>query len=279
MNIIEAILLGILQGLTEFLPISSSGHLAIAQQIFTIEEADVAFDVMLHLGTLIAVLVYYRQDVLRLVSEFFLLISGWFRGQRPKLLDPDRPYRILMVMVVIATIPTAIIGLLLKDMFVSIFSRLNIVGFALIITGILLWLSNRIFGNRKKPENMSVSDAVWVGIVQSIAMVPGISRSGSTIFAGLLRGFTPELATRFSFLLSIPAILGAVVLEGKDIFSNASTFHDILPVTGGFFAAAVSGYLAIRVLITLLHKKKFNYFAYYCWGVGALVLIYTLLPI
>ena len=121
MNIIEAILLGILQGLTEFLPISSSGHLAIAQQIFNIEEADVAFDVMLHLGTLIAVLVYYRQDVLRLVSEFFLLISGWFRGQRPKLLDPDRPYRILMVMVVIATIPTAIIGLLLKDMFVSIF--------------------------------------------------------------------------------------------------------------------------------------------------------------
>ena len=223
MNIIEAILLGILQGLTEFLPISSSGHLAIAQQIFNIEEADVAFDVMLHLGTLIAVLVYYRQDVLRLVSEFFLLISGWFRGQRPKLLDPDRPYRILMVMVVIATIPTAIIGLLLKDMFVSIFSRLNIVGFALIITGILLWLSNRIFGNRKKPENMSVSDAVWVGIVQSIAMVPGFPVR-VLLFCRTVKRFTPELATRFSFLLSIPAILGAVVLEGKDIFSNASHF-------------------------------------------------------
>jgi len=279
LKIIEAILLGILQGLTEFLPISSSGHLAIVQQIFGIEEADVAFDVMLHLGTLVAVLVYYRKDVLHLLREFFLLITDWLKGRRPKLLDPDRPYRILMVMVVIATIPTAIIGLVLKDLFISLFNRINIVGYALIVTGILLWLSNRILGNRKTAQDMSVFDALWIGIVQSVAIIPGISRSGSTIFAGLVRGFTPELATRFSFLLSIPAILGAMVLEGKDVLTAASTFNDLIPVAMGFFAAAISGYIAIRVLLTLLHRKKFNYFAYYCWGIAAFIIVYTLLPV
>ena len=276
MRIIEAIILGIIQGLTEFLPISSSGHLVIFQQFFNIQEADVAFDVMLHLGTLIAVLIYYRKDVLELISEFILLIGSWIRGERPKLLEPDRPYRILMIMVILATIPTALIGLLFKDIFVKLFNHMNVVGYALIVTGILLWISNRFVGNRKKAENMTILDALTVGIVQSVAMIPGISRSGSTIFAGLFKGFTPEFAARFSFLLSIPAILGAVVLEGKDVLSSASTFHDFLSVASGFLAAAISGYIAIRILITLLNRKKFNYFAYYCWGVGAFIVIYTM---
>ncbi len=275
MSFLYAILLGILQGLTEFLPISSSGHLVIAQQIFGIEEADMAFDIILHLGTLVAVLAYYWKDILQLIGEFFTLISQLFKGEKPKLLDPHRPYRILLVMVVVATIPTALIGFLFKDLFVKLFGGIYIVGYALVITGVLLWVSNGIIEGKKRAQNITLLDATTVGLLQGLAITPGISRSGSTIFAGLLRGFNRELATRFSFLLSIPAILGAVILEGKEIFKSQVAIANILPILAGFLAAAISGYFAIHILIRLLQKKKLNYFAYYCWAVGLLTILYS----
>lgn len=275
LDLFYAILLGILQGLTEFLPISSSGHLVIAQDIFNIQEADLAFDVILHLGTLVAVLVYYRQDVLKLVGEFFILIGDFVRGKKPRLLDYSRPYRVLMVMIIIATIPTAIIGLAFNDLFSRLFESADFVGYALIITGILLWIANGMVSGRKNIKSMTAGDALTVGLVQGLAITPGISRSGSTIFAGLIRGLDRELATRFSFLLSIPAILGALVVEGKDVFENASALHDVIPVLVGFIAAAVSGYLAIHFLISALQKRKLNYFSYYCWAVGILTILYT----
>ncbi len=275
MDFLYAILLGILQGLTEFLPISSSGHLVIAQDVFNIQEADLAFDIILHMGTLLAVLIYYWRDVLNLISEFFILIGDFIMGKKPKLLDYSRPYRVLMVMIIIATIPTAIIGLIFNDLFSQLFETADFVGYALIVTGILLWIANGIVSGRKNLKNMTAWDAVTVGLVQGLAITPGISRSGSTIFAGLIRGLNRELATRFSFLLSIPAILGAVVVEGKDVFESASTIHDVMPVLAGFVAAAVSGYLAIHFLISVLQKKKLNYFSYYCWALGILAILYT----
>lgn len=275
MDLLYAILLGILQGLTEFLPISSSGHLVIAQDIFNIQEADLAFDVILHVGTLVAVLVYYWRDVLNLISEFFILIGDFIKGKKPRLLDHSRPYRVLMIMIIIATIPTAIIGLVFDDLFSRLFESADFVGYALIVTGILLWIANSMVSGRKNIKNMTAWDAVTVGLVQGLAITPGISRSGSTIFAGLVRGLNRELATRFSFLLSIPAILGAVVLEGKDVFESASTVHEVVPVLAGFIAAAVSGYLAIHFLISVLQKKKLNYFSYYCWALGLMTILYT----
>jgi len=275
LDLLYAILLGILQGLTEFLPISSSGHLVIAQDIFNIQEADLAFDVILHVGTLVAVLVYYWRDVLNLISEFFILIGDFIKGKKPRLLDHSRPYRVLMIMIIIATIPTAIIGLVFDDLFSRLFESADFVGYALIVTGILLWIANSMVSGRKNIKNMTAWDAVTVGLVQGLAITPGISRSGSTIFAGLVRGLNRELATRFSFLLSIPAILGAVVLEGKDVFESASTVHEVVPVLAGFIAAAVSGYLAIHFLISVLQKKKLNYFSYYCWALGLMTILYT----
>lgn len=275
MNLIYAILLGILQGITEFLPISSSGHLVIAQQVFNVEEADVAFNVILHLGTLMAVLAYYWKDVLNLINEFILLLSEFIKGKKPKLFDSSKPYRILVVMIIIATLPTAAIGFIFKDLFVRLFETINFVGYALIITGILMWLSNRMVSGNKKLESMSTLDSITVGVAQGLALIPGISRSGSTIFAGLTRGLTRELATRFSFLLSIPAILGAVVLEGKNAFKGASAIHDVLPVLAGFVAAAVSGYFAIYLLISAFHKRKLHYFSYYCWIVGIFTILYS----
>ncbi|MBM7581465.1 undecaprenyl-diphosphatase [Caldicoprobacter guelmensis] len=275
MSLLYAIFLGILQGLTEFLPISSSGHLVIAQEVFKIEGASLAFDVILHVGTLVAVLIYYWRDVLSLISEFFVLIGDYIRGKNPKLLDHSRPYRVLMVMIIIATIPTALIGIIFNDLFSRLFETADFVGFELIVTGILLWIANGIVGGRKDLKNMTPLDAVTVGLMQGLAITPGISRSGATIFGGLIRGLSRELATRFSFLLSIPAILGAVVLEGKDAFESASAIHEVMPVLAGFLAAAVSGYLAIHLLISALQKKKLNYFSYYCWGLGILTIIYT----
>lgn len=275
LDLLYAILLGILQGLTEFLPISSSGHLVIAQDIFNIQGADLAFDVILHLGTLVAVLIYYWQDVLNLISEFFILIGDFIKGKRPKLLDYSRPYRVLMVMIIIATVPTAIIGLVFNDLFSRLFETADFVGYALIVTGILLWIANGIVSGRKDIKHMTAGDAITVGLIQGLAITPGISRSGSTIFAGLIRGLNRELATRFSFLLSIPAILGAVVVEGKDVFESASALHEVMPVLAGFVAAAVSGYLAISFLISVLQKRKLNYFSYYCWAVGILSILYT----
>ncbi len=275
MNLLYAILLGILQGLTEFLPISSSGHLVIAQEVFNIEEADLAFDVILHLGTLVAVLIYYWRDVLNLISEFFILIGDYIRGKKPKLLDYSRPYRVLMIMIIIATIPTAVIGLVFKDLFSQLFETADFVGYDLIVNGIFLWIANGIVSGRKDLKSMTAWDAVTVGLMQGLAITPGISRSGSTIFAGLIRGLNRELVTRFSFLLSIPAILGAVVLEGKDAFESASSIHEVMPVMAGFAAAAVSGYLAIHLLISALQNKKLIYFSYYCWALGILTILYT----
>lgn len=273
MSFVYAIFMGILQGLTEFLPVSSSGHLVLLQQILGFEEMGLGFNIILHIGTLIAVVIYYRDDLFLLIKEFFSLCNDILltRG-KPNLKANE--HRLLLVMLIIAILPTAAIGFVFNDLFESLFKTWYIVGYTLIITGILLWISNYLPVGSKQANNITFKDALFVGLIQGAAITPGISRSGTTIFAGLVTGFTRDLATRFSFLLSVPAILAAVILEGPEIVRELSLIGDLLPVLSGLVASTVSGYLAIDLLISLLKKQKLQYFSYYCWVVGGLTILY-----
>lgn len=273
LSFVYAIFMGILQGLTEFLPVSSSGHLVLLQQILGFEEMGLGFNIILHIGTLIAVVIYYRDDLFLLIKEFFSLCNDILltRG-KPNLKANE--HRLLLVMLIIAILPTAAIGFVFNDLFESLFKTWYIVGYTLIITGILLWISNYLPVGSKQANNITFKDALFVGLIQGAAITPGISRSGTTIFAGLVTGFTRDLATRFSFLLSVPAILAAVILEGPEIVRELSLIGDLLPVLSGLVASTVSGYLAIDLLISLLKKQKLQYFSYYCWVVGGLTILY-----
>jgi undecaprenyl-diphosphatase len=204
LSIFYAILLGLIQGLTEFLPVSSSGHLVAFQQIFNIQGASMAFDVVLHLGTLVAVFAFYWQDIMAMIRELFLWIGELIGINKSRYRWYDNEHRVMMVMLILATIPTAIIGFLFNDIFEKLFSSLRVVGFALLITGAILWLSNMMAKGRKEAKDIRATDAITIGLLQGLAITPGISRSGTTIFASMLRGFNVELATKFSFLLSIP---------------------------------------------------------------------------
>lgn len=275
MNVFYAILLGLIQGLTEFLPVSSSGHLVAFQQIFNIEEASMAFDVVLHLGTLVAVVAFYFNDLKLIVKEFFLWVSELLGLKDRKSTQSKSGYRVIMFMLVIASIPTAIIGILFNDIFEKMFSSIHIIGFTLLITGVILWLANNMLKGHKKAKDMSIVDALTIGLLQGVAITPGISRSGSTIFAGLFRKLDVDLATKFSFLLSIPAILGAAILEGRKVIKAGLGLTDAFPMLLGAIVAMISGYLAIRFFVSLIKKNKLNYFSYYCWTVGALIIIYS----
>jgi undecaprenyl-diphosphatase len=253
------VILGIVQGLTEFLPVSSSGHLVIVTGLLKLPP-DVAFDVMLHFATLLAVCVYFAPDILRIINAFLF-------DRRMK--NPDFK---LGVLIIIASIPTAIIGFALKDIFESMFSSLLYVGIFLIITGILITLAETYGKARKGVQKLSFMDPLIIGLAQGCAIAPGLSRSGTTVSASLLMGLDRSLAARFSFLLSIPAILGASIFKAKFILHiiNAQTL-------AGFIAAAISGYLAIWLFMGLIRKKSIRGFAYYCFAAGACAIIWSYL--
>lgn len=265
MTIIEALILGLVQGLTEFLPISSSGHLVIAKSILGgVREPGILFEVLLHLGTLLAVLLFFRKDIVSLVLS--LTSAG-------SLSDGERKEGRKMVLAVIAgTLPTVVIALLFKDTFEELFSSVKVVSLMLLITGLLLFLSDMV--KERKREKVTLKDAVIIGIVQGAAIIPGISRSGSTIATGLFMGINGEKAAKFSFLLSIPAILGAVVLHAKDI-SGLNNGH-MIPYLVGVTASAVSGFFSIKVLMKIVAGRRLKFFAFYCWTVGIIGIIYNL---
>ena len=247
-DLITAILLGLLQGVTEWLPISSSGHLALAQNTLGLD-VPVVFDIFIHIGTLAAVCIFYRKDIISILKSLARLD---LRSKETR----------LALLIIMAMIPTAIIGFAFKPFFESMFSSNVLVGIALIITGTILYAASRA-----KPSNKPVSliPALIIGIFQGIAVAPGISRSGATISAGLLQGINAKEAAKFSFLLSIPAIIGATAFEVKDA---ASFSIDWIPFVIGAIAAAIVGYLAIGFLLRILEERKFQWFAYYCWLVG-----------
>ncbi|MBF7095712.1 undecaprenyl-diphosphate phosphatase [Alkalibacter mobilis] len=272
MNIIDAIFLGILQGLTEFLPVSSSGHLVIAQHFMGITEGNLALNVLLHLGTLIAIFVVYRKSVLNMIIEFFAMIGDLFKEK--SLCVYKSKYRKYIILIIMASIPTAVIGLMLEDVFEEFFSTVEVVAFTLILTGILMMLGEKMGRNNTQHiEKLSLGKGFLIGLFQTMAITPGISRSGSTIFGGLVSGLRKEEATEFSFLISIPAVLGAVVLKSKDIMSLEKLGMEPVVLFFSFLASVAFGIFAIKLLVRLVKNGKLHYFSYYCWTVSAILLV------
>jgi undecaprenyl-diphosphatase len=264
--------MGLVQGLTEFLPVSSSGHLVLANNLLGMQpDTGILFEVMLHLGTLVSIIIVYNKDIYKMVIEFFVMSRDILKGKGALL--KSNPYRVMLVMVLMATIPTGLIGVLFNDLFEQAFSSTQVVSVMLLVTGTLLYIANKLENGVKGPARIRVSDAIVIGLFQGFAITPGISRSGSTIFAGLMRGFSRELATRFSFIMSIPAILGAAVMEFSNYSGAAITSGQLAVMLAGMAVAAVAGTIAIKFLIGLLNKGRLHYFSYYCWFVGLTGLI------
>ena len=268
MTYLFSVLMGVLQGVAEFLPISSSGHLALFQHFFGVEnyeETQMFFTVLLHLGTLISVCVYYWRDVIDMIREFFLGIRDLTvrRGGGA----PPPPTRRLVMMIIVATLPLFAI-LPVKGLVEDAMSNVTFVSVALLATGFILFFSDRMARGRKNARNATVADALLVGCAQAVGTLPGISRSGITISTGLLRGFDRTFAVRFSFLMSLPAVLGANILSLKDAL-EAGVDLEMLPIyLVGMVVSGVVGYFAIRLVNLLADKGKFGNFAYYCWVVG-----------
>ncbi len=270
MNILQALCLGVLQGITEFLPISSSGHLVLAQYLLGLRESQLFFDIAVHVGTLLAVFLVFRADLVLIFKGCLRLVGR----SRPSQLTPgstgtDVALK-MALMILVGTVPTAVIGLLLRDVFDRFFTSPAIVGIGLWTTGLFLMWSHWASPHRKHLNNPGVSDALMIGFTQGAAISPGLSRSGVTITVGLLLGLRPELAFRFSFLLSIPAILGALAFEVFQVGGDHPEWH---VVAVGFFSAFLVGWVALRVLQSLVSKGRLFYFAPYCFVLGALAFV------
>lgn len=274
MSILSAVLLGLVQGVAEFLPISSSGHLAIAEHLLNMKGAgDVPefFDVLLHLGTLVAVFIAYWGDIREMIVEFFAGIGDLARHSTP---NPVPPARRLILMIVVGTLPLfAMVPF--RRFFTGLGDNMYFIGGALIFTGLLLFLSDRTRRGRKTEKTAIMLDALLVGIGQAVALCPGVSRSGMTITTGCFAGFERKFAVRFAFLLSIPAVLGANILTLKDALDAGIDFSSVPVYLIGVAVAAVSGYACIRLLRYVADKGRFGAFAYYCWAAGALTLVLT----
>ncbi len=259
-TLIQAIFLGIVQGLTEFFPVSSSGHLVFFQSLFGLKEPPIFFDVMLHVGTLLAVVIYLRKEILQIIQGLWAVLRGKSEGR-----DGLR----MFLWMVVASVPTGVMGIVLKDWFESVFARPRFVGLMLLVTGLILWLTRRVKGEGKDIRKMRWLDALLIGVAQGVAIIPGISRSGSTISAGLFLGLDRVLSGKFSFLLSIPAILGAALLESRKVVS-AGDVGTILIGTG---VACVVGYFSLKILMKIISIGKVSHFSYYCWAMGVLMLL------
>ncbi len=286
MSVIQAIFLGIIQGLTEFLPVSSSGHLAIAQNIFHIDTGgSVAFDVMLHVGTLLVVFVVFWKDICKLVAEAFRMLSDCFAnlkilvshnntGSVKKYRRIIRTnYRKFVMLVIVSTIPTGLIGFFGKKLIADASSTLIIPGICLLITAFILYLSDKVENCWKIPKDVSWGEGILIGIAQGFATLPGISRSGTTIAACTFCGFERKFAVKYSFILSIPAILGAAVLELKDLAQESISGAMIGTYAAGMIAAAIFGYISIRIVGRMVLDRKMKVFSYYCFAAGIFAII------
>ena len=274
MSLIHSILLGLIQGVAEFLPISSSGHLAIAEQLLDMEGASEIpgfFDVLLHLGTLVAVFVAYWPEIWEMIQEFFRGIGDLVRGTTP---TPVPPARRMILLVIVGTLPLFVI-LPIKDWIEGLSSNLYVVGGALLVTGCLLFASDRVRKGHKNERSTRLTDTLLIGAAQALATCPGLSRSGTTITAGCFLGFERKFAVRYSFILSIPAVLGANILSLKDALGGDVVWKDVPVYLVGVVVAAVVGYACIRLLKMIADKGKFGAFAYYCWAVGLLTVALT----
>ena len=273
MNILQAIIIGLVQGLTEFLPVSSSAHLIFIQQALGLTNVPLAFDVLLHVGTLVAVFVYFFSDIIKMIKGFFSSLVDLKDGKFMSEIKRD-PYKKLAWLTIIATIPVGVVGILFNDIVEEMFAGLTIPAFLLLITGCLLYVSQRMNSGKIDVQNITIKESFLMGCGQAIAVLPGLSRSGTTIATGLFAGLDKEFAAKFSFILSIPAILGAAVVQLKDL-SGANI--EVSACIAGFIVAVISGYLAISVLLKLVRERSLDIFAFYCWIVGIIVLVGSLI--
>jgi len=275
LTLLSSVLLGLIQGVAEFLPVSSSGHLAIAEHLLGMSgtKPPEFFDVLLHLGTLVAVFVAYWSDIRDIIVEFFAGVRDLARHSTPV---PVPPARRMIVLIIVGTLPLFAV-LPIKDLVEGLGDNMYFVGSALIVTGILLFASDRVKKGRKTERTARLTDVLLVGAAQAIATCPGISRSGTTITAGCFMGFERRFAVRYSFLMSIPAILGANILSLKDALEAGVVWAEMPIYLAGVAVSAIVGYACIRLLKMIAEKGKFGFFAYYCWAAGALTLLLTLL--
>ena len=270
MDVIQAIIIGIVQGLTEFLPVSSSAHLVFFQKLLGVESS-LAFDTFLHLGTLIAVMWFFRGDIFNMIQSFWLSIGDLLQGRFLEGFYSD-PYKRLAWYVILATIPVAVVGVLFEDSVDALFSgALYVPAFFLFVTGTILYLSQRMAPGNVNFDTITKREALFMGLGQACAILPGLSRSGTTIAAGLTIGLDKEFAAKFSFILSIPAILGAFILQVKDIGSAMDA--NFLPIFLGFIASIVAGYFAIKWMLNLIQNRSLDIFAFYCWVMGIIVFV------
>lgn len=254
MTVIQALILGIIQGLTEFLPVSSSGHLVIFQHIMGLQEGTISFDVLLHLGTLLAVFIAFREDIAAIIK---------------------RPFSRLTYLVLVGCIPAGLMGFFLEPLFERAFASLLVVGIGLLITGAVLKISEKMAErsfDMKDIQDTTYGDVLFIGILQGLAIVPGISRSGSTIAGGLMAGLERTWAARYSFLVAIPVIFGAGLAQMKDI-ADQGLNGSFVPHLVGFLAAALFGYIAIKIVMELVRKGRLSIFSYYCWALGTITIL------
>lgn len=270
MDLLKAIILGIVQGLSEFLPISSSGHLVLAEEILKFKEGGLAFEVFVHFGTLLAVVWAFRRDI----AKMFVAIPDMFRLPGGKITGERREYALFDIYIILGSIPAAVIGLLFENDIEKLFESHTLVLFMLFVTGLILWSSRY---TSQKRDDMNGPHSFLIGIAQAFAIIPGISRSGSTIVTGLWLGIRRDLAAKFSFILSTPVIFGATLLKFKDLLEvpqTSSHLHDLIFAT---LAAAISGYFAIIWLLNVIRKQKLEWFGVYCIAVSIIGLIIVFL--
>ncbi|GFP26954.1 undecaprenyl-diphosphatase UppP [Candidatus Hakubella thermalkaliphila] len=264
MNIFQALILGLVQGATEFIPISSSAHLVLLPYLLGWDNPSLSFNIMVHFGTILAVIFLFWKEIGMLIQGFFRLVFG---GRR------DDHMGQLALFLLLATLPAVIIGISAKRFFEDLFNNPLSVSYLLLATGLLMYLSERWATQTKDLMRLSWIDSLIIGVGQALAIAPGISRSGATISFALLRGVKRNDAARFSFLLAIPIIVGTALYEGRDLFLKAESFSLTLPLIVGIVSAFVSGAISIRILLKVVRKRPLSIFSYYCWAVGLISII------
>ena len=273
MSLLNAMILGLIQGIAEFLPISSSGHLSILNNLFhmtTTENGHMFFDVLLHLGTLFSVCVVYWQDIVQMFYEVLgFLHAGPLAGER-------RAHYPAARLIVLGTLPLFLI-LPINDMMEGLYYKSVFIGVMLVLTGCILYISDKMQQGKKTEKNMSMLDAIIIGLCQAVATIPGLSRSGTTITAGLATGLRRDFAVKYSFLLSLPAVLGANILAFAKAIRTGVDWSCLPAYLVGTVVAILSGIASISLLKHIASKGKFGGFAYYCWVVGVLSIILTVI--
>lgn len=288
MDLLDSIIMGFIQGVTEFLPVSSSGHLAIFKQLFGMNEVGIAFDVLLHVGTLIAVFVAFWKDIWELIvnavgifADICRNIGRWFANMSRKGTENKKqfvkvvstPYRRFVMLILVTTIPTGVMGIVFNDIIENASAALIVPGICLLITGVLLLIADNTPAGTKDETTVTFKNAFGIGVCQGLATLPGISRSGTTIVACLVSKIDKTFAVKYSFIMSIPVILGAAVLQVPDLAKEGASSGDIFNYGIGMIVAAVVGYVCIKTMLGVVRKKKFKIFAYYCFAMGAVAII------